>query len=297
MAALFEGLVSRPLQMLGLQGTPPDQLEVLDEMRRLLRDEGVDGDVVPESDLRRFLEARQFSPSAATEMYLAWRVWYSTPLPKLEGRMFKDVDFGERVMTPANILDFEIPGLSAFNAKHSCLSSLCGEDREGAPILWEKTGLSSSHFQGMLEDMSESDMITLHILQQEIMVKRLEQSSLKHGRCIDKFVVVSDLDQLTLSLDPGAMRLFLTLSALDQKNYPERLKKLYFVNTPFYWWPIWSVVWPFMSPGTVNKIQFLGTDFRPSLFEQVDEANIPTDFGGTMVTSWDGIAGIAGQSS
>ena len=161
-----------------------------------------------------------------------------------------------------------------------------GDDRDGNPIFWEQTGKSSHNYSSMLDDLTQDDMVSLHIRRQELMVRRIKDNSVRYGRSVEKFVVVSDLKGLTVSLDPASMSMFLKLSALDQASYPERLKKLFFINTPLYFTALWGLVWPFLHPTTVGKITILGENFLPTLQEFIDDASIPTEYGGTMISSW-----------
>lgn len=288
MAFVYQGLVTNPLTMLGVISSP-DEEEALRAMREALNTAPHANFPFEVTDLEciRFLQARQFNVESAVEMYVAWRKWYYlTPLPKLDGRIFQDDECSQWQMYPCTILEYDIPGLSDFNSRHSLCYTMLAEDKDGSPIYWEKTGLTTPFYSSMLEDMSESDMVTLHVRQQELLVTLLHDKSIKYGKHIDKFVVISDLTGLTFSLDPAAMRMFLLLASLDSANYPERLKKLYFINAPFYFTAIWSVVWPFLNPATVSKVVILGQDYLPSLLEVIDNEFIPSEYGGNLETAW-----------
>ena len=80
-------------------------------------------------DCRRFLRARQKNIPKVVDMIKIWFNWWSTSLP------------GTNLM-PKNILD-NPDGKEDIYKAHLPHSNL-GEDREGNPIYWEKTGLSKS---------------------------------------------------------------------------------------------------------------------------------------------------------
>ena len=288
MAGVYNGLITQPLTFLGVFARP-DARRSLAEMRALVA-RYPPSSQVPEpsdNDLLRFLVARQYNVGAAVDMYMAWRKWYyQTPLPRLTGSLFRDyVPPGQ--MYPCNILEFDIPGLREFNERHSNFHCFLGEDKDGAPIYWEKTGRTSNTFATMCREMSDEDMHTLHIRQQELMMERLRECSLRHGKDLESYVVVADLDDMTLSLDPSCLRMFLALAQIDAANYPERLKKMFFINAPLYFMTIWALIWPFLNPATVSKITILGTDVLPTLREHIEDSSIPAEYGGSMTeTSW-----------
>ena len=46
------------------------------------------------------------------------------------------------------------------------------------------------------------------------------------------------------------------------------------------------LVWPFLHPATVSKIEIVGSDFLSTLRQQIADENIPNEYGGTLDLSW-----------
>ena len=49
---------------------------------------------------------------------------------------------------------------------------------------------------------------------------------------------------------------------------------------------LYSLISPFMDEVTKSKVRILGSDFLPSLLEEIAEDHIPVDYGGSMETRW-----------
>ena len=67
------------------------------------------------------------------------------------------------------------------------------------------------------------------------------------------------------NLDVGALT---AIFDLLQQHYPERLGELWFLNAPFLFWGLWSVVKPCVKPSTREKIRFLSNSEKGALLAQ-----------------------------
>lgn len=153
----------------------------------------------------------------------------------------------------------------------------------------EKTGIAESKM-GEIKQLFDMDyLLARHIRQQTIMLLRLDYCSLKYGKDISKLVVVFDLYGLSSFPDLFAIDYVRRVLALDQAYYPERLETIYLVNAPWYFAAIYSLISPFLDPVTAKKVQILGTDFLPTLRQQIDDSVIPIELGGScdkMTWNW-----------
>jgi hypothetical protein len=70
-------------------------------------------------------------------------------------------------------------------------------------------------------------------------------------------------------------------SKIGQDYYPECMGKFYIINAPYLFSTVWSFVKPWLDEVTVAKISILGTNYKPTLLEQIPEENLPSDLGGT----------------
>jgi hypothetical protein len=59
-----------------------------------------------------------------------------------------------------------------------------------------------------------------------------------------------------------ALTLYRTIAELDQKYYPERLGKLFVVNSPFMFVKIWALAKRWLDPGMLRKVHICDKDFQ-----------------------------------
>lgn len=111
--------------------------------------------------------------------------------------------------------------------------------------------------------------------------------SIKYGKKIEQQIIVFNLSNLTYSLDTRALSVFRKLISTDQDNYPERLKKFFVINAPWYFTAIWAVVSPWIDPVTRDKMLIIGSDYMEALREYIDDSQIPVELGGANTNvSW-----------
>mmetsp|Transcript_21866 Transcript_21866/g.39172 ORF Transcript_21866/g.39172 Transcript_21866/m.39172 type:complete len:350 (-) Transcript_21866:301-1350(-) len=65
-----------------------------------------------------------------------------------------------------------------------------------------------------------------------------------------------------------------------QQHYPERSGKLFIVNAPSWFTNLWRMISPHVDEATKKKISILGKNYHAELFEYIDPANVPKEFGG-----------------
>lgn len=69
------------------------------------------------------------------------------------------------------------------------------------------------------------------------------------------------------------------LSILDE-NFPELSGRVQIVNAPWLFSTIWSYLRGWLPPGTVEKIDIQGADYKGVLLKFIDEDNLPKRLGG-----------------
>lgn len=225
-------------------------------------------------DCLRFLRARKMDPRKAADMASAWAVWATTPLPgSTEG------------LTPLTILSVaEDPNEALFTRLAPYLME--GEDKEGHPIFWEKTGNGSAGFYELKQHQNHDQLLARHVRLQGIMECRLHHQSQKHGRRIEKLVAVNDYSNLSMYPDLDAIKFAIAVATTDSNNFPERLHKLIAINCPWYFSALFALVSPFADPVTLAKFVILGSNYQEDLKTYIDESQIPEEYGGTMAATW-----------
>jgi hypothetical protein len=101
-----------------------DTVQKLNELRSLL-DPEINSSLSDE-DCFRFLKARSYDITKATEMITKWSVWWNIPMP---GTTTAPKDVLENINDDKESL-----------FKNFLPQSNLSEDKEGHPIYWEKTG-------------------------------------------------------------------------------------------------------------------------------------------------------------
>jgi hypothetical protein len=247
----------------------PDQIAALREVLNPATNE-----LLSDHDCMRFLRARQMNLEKAAEMSNAWGVWVQTPLPgSAQGR------------TPLTILeDIDDPN-EDFYAR-LCPHCITGEDREGRPIFWEKTGICAANYSVLKKDLNNDTLIARHIWIQSLMGCRLKQMSEKHGRKIEKTNIVFDMNGLQFSPDMDSIRYSIAILQTDQNYFPETLNSIFIINAPWYFTAIYALVTPFMDAVTKAKFRIYGSDYFSALVENIAEDFIPVDYGGKLEVRW-----------
>ena len=139
----------------------------------------------------------------------------------------------------------------------------------------------SSRFQEIKKEFTEDDIFNRHIRQQEVMIRRLERASARHGRPIEKQIIVMDMKNVSMTMDFMALRVFKRTVVIDEACYPERLETLYMINAPFTFSILWAIIKPWIDPVTVAKFKILGGNYQDALKENIAEDQIPVEYGGT----------------
>ena len=81
--------------------------------------------------------------------------------------------------------------------------------------------------------------------------------------------------------DSRGMTLFRDALEIDQNAYPEYLGNLFIINAPFVFRGMWSVIKGWVDPKTAKKFIVLGSNYKETLLQYIDEDSLPTEYGGT----------------
>lgn len=242
--------------------TPAQQLAGL---RELLSPEI--NDRYTDSDCFRFLASRNGDVPKARDMLMARDEWYYRPLP-------------DHTLSPSQLLDDPDLLHNHIFAQYFPQSNL-GEDKQGHPIYWEKSGIVASSFRELNKVLPMSELIAHHVRNSEILVRRGEAASRKYGRPIEKFSVVLDLTGLGYTIDQQCMALLKRATEIDDSFYNERLLHLYVINAGFFFSTIWAIVKTWLDPITRDKVQIVGSNYLSTLRQTIDDSQIPVELGGT----------------
>lgn len=137
-----------------------------------------------------------------------------------------------------------------------------------------------STFDELYKHFTIDDLVQLHVYSQEMFELRIKESSLRRGTEVTNEIVVFDMTNLTMVLNMQSIAYMKDVLAIDQNYYPERLYKLFIINSPWYFSAIYNIFKPFIDKRTRDKFNILGSDFLPVLLDHMDITQIPSDYGG-----------------
>ena len=153
-------------------------------------------------------------------------------------------------------------------------------DKDGRPVYIEQYG--KIDLEAMRKITSDERMLENLVVEYEKMVDpRLPACSRKSGKLLETCCTIFDFKGVGLGKATQVYGYIQKASAISQNYYPERLGKMYLINTPWGFSSIFSVVKRFLDPVTVAKIHVLGSGYKHELLEQVPAENLPSEFGGT----------------
>jgi hypothetical protein len=152
--------------------------------------------------------------------------------------------------------------------------------QDGRPVYIEHLG--KVDIAAMHKITTEERMLQNLICEYEKMADpRLPACSRKSGCLLETSCTIMDFKGVGISKASSVYGYIQKASVISQDYYPERLGKLYLINTPWGFSSVFSFVKRFLDPVTVAKIHVLGSNYQKELLEQVDPANLPTELGGT----------------
>ncbi|ORE18922.1 CRAL/TRIO domain-containing protein [Rhizopus microsporus] len=109
----------------------------------------------------------------------------------------------------------------------------------------------------------------------------MKDCSKKAGRIINRETVIFDCTGMGWhQLHMPALNYIRAIAHCDQNYYPETLNKLFLINAPSAFVYVWKIAKTWLDPGTIAKIQILGSDYKDTLLKQIPPENLPSFLGG-----------------
>jgi len=237
-----------------------DQQTKLDELRKILQDEGiyVEGRM-DDAVLLRFLRARKFAVAEAKKMIIDCEQW----------RKDKKV---------AEVLSFDFTEKEAVDKIYPQYYHKM--DKEGRPVYIERLG--QLDIPGLYAVTTQDRLLQRLIYEYEkFIIERLPACSKAVGHPVETSCTILDLKNVSLSNFVRVREYLREASSIGQNRYPETMGKFYVVNAPYLFSTVWAVIKPWLDPVTVSKIEICGSDYKGKLLAQIPAENLPKEFGGT----------------
>ncbi|GAK65574.1 sec14 cytosolic factor [Moesziomyces antarcticus] len=242
------------------------QTRALHELTAALRHDGAlhEAESEPPSyqdtQLLRFLRARNFNVAAARTMYLKAEAWKKEI--KLD-RLVREFDFAERDEVASH-------GWSMYFHK---------TDRLGRPIFIQDLGNMdvTKVFQITTpERVIENFAVTLELAVRH----RYEACTVASGRWVDDNMMVVNLAGLGLGTFWSMKGQLQQLLAILDNNFPELSGRVQIINAPYMFSTIWSWVKGWLPVATVEKIDIAGADYHDRIWQYVSKQDWPRSLGG-----------------
>ncbi|KAJ3571562.1 hypothetical protein NP233_g3671 [Leucocoprinus birnbaumii] len=248
---------------------PVPQKTILERFRKeLVADDLLhDGDSIGTDDetLLRFLRARKFDLAQSKKMFADCQNWRKT----VEG---VGIDELYRKIDP-----FDYPEREAV---FDCWPMWFHKtDKKGRPInvqIFGKMDLARLYKVCSPERHWETILVNAECLPREV----LPAATRAAGKSINNTLVIVDLKGFGLSQFWQVKALARSSFQISQDYYPETMGQLVIINAPSSFTVIWSVIKPWLSKETVDKVDILGHDYKRVLLEIVDADSLPASLGG-----------------
>ncbi|KAF9946309.1 cytosolic factor, phosphatidylinositol/phosphatidylcholine transfer protein [Mortierella alpina] len=272
----------------------PKQVEALASFRTLL---GPDNEKFDDGELMRFIVARSYDLAGAKAQLLASLEWRKAnkvdelPIPganNSNGVMY--AVRGWHSVPDANIESGQpnVPEHAVRLQKYMGGSCLHKWDKAGRPIYIERMG--QHNVKGLAKNVKTEELVDYHIRCSEFVhstiMPECEERFGTDDKVIDKETVIFDCTGMGFhQLHMEGLNMLRSLTDMDQKAYPERLGKLFIVNSPYVFVKVYSMIKKWLDPGVIEKIHILGKDYKNILLDHIDEENLPDFLGGSCTCS------------
>ncbi|KAF9322344.1 hypothetical protein BG000_002675 [Podila horticola] len=272
----------------------PKQIEGLKNFRALL---GPDNEKFDDGELMRFLVARSYDLPGAQAQLLASLEWRKAnnvdalPIPGPDNS--NGVMYGVRgwhSVPDANIEASHpnVPEHAVRLQNYMGGSCLHKWDKAGRPIYIERMG--QHNVKGLAKHVTTPELVDYHIRCTEFVhntiMPECEERFGSEDKVIDKETVIFDCTGMGFhQLHMDGLNMLRSLTDMDQKAYPERLGKLFIVNSPYVFVKVYSMIKKWLDPGVIEKIHILGKDYKNVLLDHIDSENLPDFLGGECTCS------------
>ena len=252
-----------------LEGLQSEHVEALQALKARMRAGGVqltEAATVgsPDHTLRRFLVSCDWDVEAALEKVRRMLAW----------RAENNID---------TILERVLPEEKLAFLRGEMPTSHHGFDLRGNPVHLEQPGLF--RWGRILGRVDREDLIHMHIFLMEYQFRVLmPQGAQRTGRVVDKMTNIIDLKGLNLGVlqNLRAISLFKQVQRIDQDYYPDHVRRIYLVNPPLLFRPLWNLVRRVLPKHELHKIQLLASNEKAArvLTGVLEPESVPRHMGG-----------------
>ncbi|CAF1088393.1 unnamed protein product [Didymodactylos carnosus] len=157
-----------------------------------------------------------------------------------------------------------------------------GYAKDNSPLYIEKTGKINVDI--ILTDFTLEEIIYGHIFIQEFNCQRARDRSKLVSKYVETISTIMDFKGMDLSARK-VIHLIKHFLHIDNNYYPERMGKMFVLNTPRIFPIMYNLVRPWLDLVTSSKISILKNEgYETTLLEHIDADQLPSEYGGTCTT-------------
>lgn len=154
-----------------------------------------------------------------------------------------------------------------------------GFDVDGRPVYIEKCGKMACYAAADESIITGDEFENAHMWGVEYLMKLAYESGLKRGKRVDTFVSIIDMDGLGFQ-HRAVFHLLKRCLDMDNKYFPERIGRLYIVNTPWIAPHLFQLAAPFFDEVTKARLHVVD-DMKTFLPTVIPPSQLPVEYGGT----------------
>ncbi|XP_042193700.1 SEC14-like protein 2 [Callorhinchus milii] len=216
-------------------------------------------------------------PAQDDHYLLRWLRARSFNLQKAEAMIRKHLEFRKQMKADTLTKEWDPPEVLI----RYFAGGMCGYDKEGSPIWYDVIGPLDP--KGLMYSVSKQDFLKTKIRDCERLREECVKQSVAHSTNIEAIIMIYDCENLGLKhLWKPAVELYGEVLTMFEDNYPEGLKKLFVIKAPMIFPVAYNLIKHFLSEDTRNKIQVLGGNWKEILLQNIDAAELPVYYGGTL---------------
>lgn len=237
----------------------PDEEKVVEELKRRFIDEVTPKMLEDESLFYRFSKARDFK------------------LPDAEAMLRKHISWRKEVNIDTILTEYKPPEVAL---KYIPFSFVCF-DRDGCLVRY--IDLGSADIKGIFWSMKKIDTMRYAFVALEGDEIRLREHSKKTGKPETKSIFVFNFKGFSFlkATHKEFLETLVQFALIFQDNYPERIKKVIFINVSTYFTLAFSVVKTVLAAALIQKMKFFGADgYQEELLSSIDPNDLPAFLGG-----------------
>jgi hypothetical protein len=170
-------------------------------------------------------------------------------------------------------------------------------DKHGMPISFLATTFSIKKF---VEAVTTEEYRTfiMHALEYQNVLCEQLGNGIEKGRLeedptseepygvILQAVNIRDLSGLGMEhCGPKGQEISKMMTVMARDNYPEMLRKMIIVNSPWVFNGLWWVLKALLPQRTIDKVSINGSSYADALAEEVELSSLPESLGGTLTSN------------